>query len=350
MDDRSALMAAILANPDEDTPRLALADWLDEHGGEHDRARAAFIRRQIANQNGAGVPLLLTPDAEHKKQWLRPLAPLVGKVITYPPDQIAWSRGLLKYLLFKTGEFLQKAYQKVAPGALAAVGVEYIGFYSATKKFAALAASPAIRWTAAVGYPGADDAALAAVAASPEWAHLSGLEFTEATATDAGLTAFARTARQTRLRKFGWAARGGMSKARGKYSVAGVLAVIESDRFPLLDALDLECGQPPKFDYAALLASPALARLRSLSLDGGVPMATLAACPNLTNLRELAVNSGYLTEADVTTLLSNPALANLTTLRLYGTNWGQPRLAPAMEARLRERFGPGCLEYSPEER
>ena len=32
MDDRSALMAAIIANPDEDTPRLALADWLDAWG------------------------------------------------------------------------------------------------------------------------------------------------------------------------------------------------------------------------------------------------------------------------------------------------------------------------------
>jgi uncharacterized protein (TIGR02996 family) len=46
MDDRQALMAAIIANPDEDTPRLALADWLDEHGDKHDRARAEFIRLQ----------------------------------------------------------------------------------------------------------------------------------------------------------------------------------------------------------------------------------------------------------------------------------------------------------------
>ena len=47
MDDRRALMAAIIANPDEDTPRLALADWLQEHGDKYDQARAAFIRLQI---------------------------------------------------------------------------------------------------------------------------------------------------------------------------------------------------------------------------------------------------------------------------------------------------------------
>lgn len=34
MTDRAALLAAIRANPDEDTPRLAYADFLDEHGAE----------------------------------------------------------------------------------------------------------------------------------------------------------------------------------------------------------------------------------------------------------------------------------------------------------------------------
>ncbi|MBM3981395.1 MAG: TIGR02996 domain-containing protein [Planctomycetes bacterium] len=39
----AALEKAIVAHPDEDTPRLAYADWLDEHG---DPDRAAFIRAQ----------------------------------------------------------------------------------------------------------------------------------------------------------------------------------------------------------------------------------------------------------------------------------------------------------------
>ena len=43
MNDRDALLATILAEPDEDTPRLVYADWLQEHG-EEDRAR--FIRAQ----------------------------------------------------------------------------------------------------------------------------------------------------------------------------------------------------------------------------------------------------------------------------------------------------------------
>ncbi|MBN9120917.1 MAG: TIGR02996 domain-containing protein [Planctomycetes bacterium] len=44
MSDRDALQAAICAEPDEDTPRLAFADYLDEFD---DAPRAAFIRAQV---------------------------------------------------------------------------------------------------------------------------------------------------------------------------------------------------------------------------------------------------------------------------------------------------------------
>lgn len=41
MSDEDALLAAIVANPDDDTPRLVYADWLDENGRPE---RAEFIR------------------------------------------------------------------------------------------------------------------------------------------------------------------------------------------------------------------------------------------------------------------------------------------------------------------
>ncbi len=44
--DRDALLAAIRANPEEDTPRLMFADWLDEQGDAASRTRAEFIRLQ----------------------------------------------------------------------------------------------------------------------------------------------------------------------------------------------------------------------------------------------------------------------------------------------------------------
>lgn len=44
MTEREALMRAICESPDDDTPRLVFADWLDEHG---EPERAEFIRAQI---------------------------------------------------------------------------------------------------------------------------------------------------------------------------------------------------------------------------------------------------------------------------------------------------------------
>jgi uncharacterized protein (TIGR02996 family) len=44
VNDRDALMAAVVDRPEDDTPRLVLADWYDDHQ-EHDRA--AFIRRGV---------------------------------------------------------------------------------------------------------------------------------------------------------------------------------------------------------------------------------------------------------------------------------------------------------------
>src|SRR5262245_21570265 len=48
MTDRAALLAAVLADPADDTPRLVFADWLDEIGDPADAARAAFIRAEVA--------------------------------------------------------------------------------------------------------------------------------------------------------------------------------------------------------------------------------------------------------------------------------------------------------------
>jgi len=42
-----AFLADVKENPEDDTPRLILADWLDEYGGPADQARADLIRTQI---------------------------------------------------------------------------------------------------------------------------------------------------------------------------------------------------------------------------------------------------------------------------------------------------------------
>ena len=63
MTDGEGLLAAIIAEPDDDVPRLIYADWLDEQG---DATRAEFIRVQVelfrlpgAEQVGSTAPRVL---------------------------------------------------------------------------------------------------------------------------------------------------------------------------------------------------------------------------------------------------------------------------------------------------
>lgn len=65
MSDEDALLAAILADPDEDTPRLVYADWLQEHG---DADRAEFIRLQC--RNSAFHPDEIDPADEEREAVL----------------------------------------------------------------------------------------------------------------------------------------------------------------------------------------------------------------------------------------------------------------------------------------
>jgi uncharacterized protein (TIGR02996 family) len=55
------LLEAAKADHWDDGPRLALADWLEEHGGEADRARAEAIRLQLEADSG-GIPWRLVVD------------------------------------------------------------------------------------------------------------------------------------------------------------------------------------------------------------------------------------------------------------------------------------------------
>ena len=73
MTDGEALFAAILAEPDDDTPRLVYADWLDEHDRPE---RAEFIRVQVAAAHSPTRELQTrekTLLGLHEEEWLAPL-------------------------------------------------------------------------------------------------------------------------------------------------------------------------------------------------------------------------------------------------------------------------------------
>jgi uncharacterized protein (TIGR02996 family) len=101
-----AFLQAILESPDDDTPRLVYADYLDEHG---DPDRAEFIRVQVAlaslppgdlrqQQLGDRERQLL---AGHREEWLGPLRPLLSGW--------AFRRGFLDAITVPAATYLRHA-------------------------------------------------------------------------------------------------------------------------------------------------------------------------------------------------------------------------------------------------
>jgi uncharacterized protein (TIGR02996 family) len=124
MDDEPALLAAIAAHPEEDTPRLAYADWLDEHAGglpepASARIRAEFIRVQCEIKKLEGltraelnryVELYRRQDAiltYHRRDLLGPLGDEITDTEIH--GDVVFDRGFLATLLLDAERFLKHA-------------------------------------------------------------------------------------------------------------------------------------------------------------------------------------------------------------------------------------------------
>lgn len=138
----AGFLSDILAHPEDDTPRLIYADWLEDQGQE---ARAEFIRVQIElarldHWDARYVPLKLREWEllrTHKRAWLKELPSL---------KSCSWSefrRG------FMTGCHLHslKKWQKIASACREAVPVEEIAVQwpHSAQEFQVLATLPRLR-------------------------------------------------------------------------------------------------------------------------------------------------------------------------------------------------------------
>ncbi len=94
MVDESALLAAVLADPADDDPRLRYADWLDEQGRCE---RAELIRVQCAGGNRVRVQELLS---RHQREW----AP--REVFGYAV--MAWRHGFVEWVKCSAAVWLSR--------------------------------------------------------------------------------------------------------------------------------------------------------------------------------------------------------------------------------------------------
>src|SRR5262249_16680589 len=142
----AGFLRTILDNPDDDTPRLAYADWLEEHG---DSARAAFIRAQcrlatLDEDDPARLPLLRDQD-RYMPQAPAALAPQkrlpwLPRTPSWPTVGLGFERGFLARVTTTATSFLDKA-----EALMQAAPVQHARLTSAKRTLLGLARCPALR-------------------------------------------------------------------------------------------------------------------------------------------------------------------------------------------------------------
>lgn len=117
------LLQAVLANPDDDSPRLLYADWQDEFG---DAARAEFIRVQIERYRRYGdrqplddrefVGLIAREKAlfgKHFRSWLKPLQAR-GEPFQSRDSHAIYRRGFIHEVWMRAKTFITRGHKLFA--------------------------------------------------------------------------------------------------------------------------------------------------------------------------------------------------------------------------------------------
>ena len=143
-----ALLNAAKAEPDDDTPRLVLADWLQEQSDPADIARGEWLRNlveasRLIPEDPRRPPLIRRARElweEHRAAWVAPLYPAGFQ---FPPDESAFRGGFLFPIAFGTDLFQKKGLTVIGSEAFAWVaGLNFERFTSL--QMTKLLASPVI--------------------------------------------------------------------------------------------------------------------------------------------------------------------------------------------------------------
>jgi uncharacterized protein (TIGR02996 family) len=270
-DDR-AFVQDILANPDDDTPRLVYADWLEETGDPAAAARAEFIRVQYALE-GLAPGDARRPQLEERERDLR------------AAYEAAWVAPLRELGQVRAWEFRRGFVEKVALRAADFLGVAERLFAAAPVRELRLDFDS----TSYGNTPGRRFGLVRRLAASPHLGRLVGLE----------------------INCDSWA----------PLDQNEMRALAQSDHLSRLVSLSLQRRAVSAESLLELLSAPFLPRLTVFRLDGGGEALRMGLTyflreAPLTGLVTLALHDVPLASEDVSALVESPALANLTSLAL----------------------------------
>jgi uncharacterized protein (TIGR02996 family) len=192
MPENSQLLNQVLEKPDEDGPRLAYAAWCEHQSDDATKARAEFIRTQIAL---AHVQLGTDPQPDYplryrsekltaiyRGEWGRPLAALA--------DDYAFDRGFIEQVTLSARHFLDRA-----PQLFSLAPIRHLKLTLVRLDAAELYASPHLRRIRSLELSRSElgDADVAMLADSPNLPELRFLSLTENHISPTGADALART-------------------------------------------------------------------------------------------------------------------------------------------------------------
>jgi uncharacterized protein (TIGR02996 family) len=277
------LLAEVRDDPEDDTPRLVYADWLDEHGQPE---RAELIRVQVQRDRlstgDSARPRLDERSrailAEHEADWTDSLRPLVRSY--------RWVRGLVDEVEVEAPRFAGHADEllRLAPTAGWRVHVE--GWQGVKVLVRCKQLLRVRRLTLLGGRMGGAGARI--LAESPNVANLKALALPEQSLGQPGTGALA-----------------------GSRYLAN------------LEVLDLTANNLSRSAVPLLASSSNLPRLRRLvlaeNLLGDSDVRALAASPHLKQLRELDLSGNAITNEGAEDLARSPLLGQLKWLDLSDT-------------------------------
>jgi uncharacterized protein (TIGR02996 family) len=366
--DRDAFLRAICASPDDDTPRLVFADWLDDHG---EPQRAEFIRVQCEMEQAEEFgPRWRELDKRQRKLLLANRAKWSAELANRGVMNAESRRGFVHEVTIYSKRFAAEAEKLLAAAPIRQVKFADLRAARGNVPLAELLRCPALARLQELDFANTlflsnDEAELIAgcsalrglrvlilphhnltpitmralmqsanmnsvtqleliaVSIEREW---NGTDLAAALVADPG---FRRITRLT-LRGTGT-------------GPAGIRAFAESPHAAGLKSLSISGGgvmdanRLGPIGAAALANSPNLANLTALGLAGqqlglgGVR--ALAASPHLTGLRHLDLSQNKFTAAMLDALLASESLTNLISLEL---RWCD--VPPDAVPKLREKF------------
>jgi uncharacterized protein (TIGR02996 family) len=346
--DADALLAAIVADPDDDTPRLAYADWLEEQG---ELDRATFIRLQVQDAHTepdtpehralwdqaerlrkrhrdawlADLPRGLVPKVTFKRGFATEIKWITAAAVARLPKR-AWARHPIQELIVQDsgGQFdrllalpqLARIRQLSLHAGRAADGLT-------ASDLEALASCPNLTGLRSLAiHSGVGNPLAAALARCPSLTGLTWLYLDDENVDDEGVALFteAGSANLRQLKDFSLHSRRIAAGAAQALARAPALAALEQ-----LSMGGVREGQIGSSGLAALARSPHLAGLRKLWLYiqgiGRAGARALAETPYLTGLHVLSLQHNPLGPAGAAALVDGP-WRELTMLELSRCDLG----------------------------